>query len=112
MGQVLVQELDSWPAAVLHPSSIAFERPVPPVLVILLIALPVLGFFFWAKAPALYDDHKKTKETNPFLFKLIGYNERYLGDRARWIRHFRMYVVLMSILMFSILLVILVSVRE
>jgi hypothetical protein len=66
-----------------------------------------MAIWFWFQAPKLYDYHLNMKEHNPLMFKIIGYNEKYLKDRALWIRRFRIYVVVMTGLMFSILMSIL-----
>ena len=48
-------------------------------------------------------------ERNPKIFKLIGYNERYLDNPNAWIRRLRIYVVTMAILMSAILLMLVLS---
>ena len=80
---------------------------MPTEIILLIVALPVIAIWLWFHAPKLYDEHLNMKERNPLMFKLIGYNEKYLKDRASWMRRFRIYLVLMTVLMFSILFFIL-----
>ena len=76
-------------------------------IIILTMALPILAILFWAKAPSFYEYHRNLKEHYPRRFRLLGFNEKYIHYRDRWIRHYRAYVVLMTILMLSIPLIVL-----
>jgi hypothetical protein len=76
-------------------------------ILLLIIGIPAVAIWFWIQAPKVYDDHLKMKENNPIMFRMVGYNEKYLKDRASWIRRLRIYLILMTGLMFSLLIFIL-----
>jgi hypothetical protein len=77
-------------------------------IVILLVAF--FAIFYW-QAPLLYRHHKKMKEENPTLFKIIGSNEKYLTDEAKWIKHYRLYVSLIGLLLMAIMLPLLLTLK-
>ena len=76
-------------------------------VITLTVALPVFAIIFWTKAPSFYEYHRNLRDRNPRGFRLLGFNAKYIDDRDKWIRHYRTYLVLMTIFMFSILLIVL-----
>jgi hypothetical protein len=58
----------------------------------------------WGFADRIYESHHTTRKKHPFLFKLTGFNERYIEDRHKWIRHFRIQLILLVALIGSVLL--------
>jgi hypothetical protein len=34
---------------------------------------------------------------------MIGFNEKYINDKSKWIQHYRRYIVLMALAMLSVL---------
>ena len=43
------------------------------------------------------------KDNNPDLFKIVGSNEKYLNDKDKWIKHYRIYICLIMGLLITIL---------
>jgi len=60
------------------------------IFIILVIALVL----FWINAEKVYESHKRTKSDHPFLFKITGFNEKYLDNREEWIKRFRVQMIL------------------
>jgi lipopolysaccharide export system protein LptC len=77
-------------------------------IVILLVAF--FALFYW-QAPLLYRHQKKMRDENPTLFKIMGTNTKYLNDEGKWVRHYRIYVSLIGLLLIAILLVMLLSIQ-
>jgi hypothetical protein len=75
-------------------------------LIIVIIALAAFVLFFWIFAGRIYESHRITKQDHPFLFKITGFNEKHIDDREKWIRHFRIQLILLTILFFCVLWVI------
>lgn len=71
---------------------------------IMLVAILVALALGWFSAEKAYRSHKNLKRTDPFLFRIGGMNERYLDDKTLWIKHFRVYVVLICLVCLSIVL--------
>ncbi len=73
-----------------------------------MIILPGLfiAFFalFYFHAEVIYNHQSNLRNDNKFLFKIFGQNEKYLNDKAKWIKHFRIYISLIFVLVMSILL--------
>jgi len=61
------------------------------------------GIFFWLTADKVYQSHLNTKEHHPTLFKLTGFNVRYIGDREKWVKHFRIQLVLVVVLFVAVM---------
>lgn len=70
---------------------------------IMLVVLAGVAILFWFAAGTIYESHKRAREDHPFLFKITGFNEKYLDDPAGWIRHFRIQLVLLLLLFFTVL---------
>jgi len=71
------------------------------------LAILALGGFFsimYFSVGAFYDFSIKIKDENPGLWKLIGFNDKYLNDRDKWIRSCRISIALFSILILAILI--------
>ena len=62
------------------------------------LIIAAAAVFFWFSAEAVYESHRKTRENHPLIFRITGMNEKYLDDRAGWIRHFRIQMLLATIL--------------
>jgi hypothetical protein len=74
---------------------------------ILAIGLTILMIvLLFLNAGTIYDFNKKLKDENPFLFKLIGSNEKYLEDKDAWIKHQRLYIIFFALMLICILLLI------
>ena len=71
---------------------------------IMLVVLAGVAILFWFAAGKIYESHKRTRDDHPFLFKITGINEKYLDNAALWIRHFRIQLILMLLLFFTILI--------
>lgn len=68
------------------------------VLLIVSIAAPLLMvIIISASAGTLYEYFKNTRNEYPMLFKIIGFNEKYMNDKNAWIYRFKAYVILMAI---------------
>ncbi|MBN2688458.1 MAG: hypothetical protein JXR85_09835 [Deltaproteobacteria bacterium] len=78
-------------------------------LIIVIIALAAVMLFFWISAGRIYESHHSTKKNHPFLFKLTGFNEKHLDDREKWVRHFRLQLILISVLFLCVLWVVAVG---
>lgn len=71
---------------------------------IMILIVGILLAILWVSAGRIYRSHAATKNLHPFLFKLFGFNERYIDDRERWIRTFRSQLVLILCLYVVVLL--------
>lgn len=58
--------------------------------------------YFYAEL--IYKHHYTLRNENKILFKIFGQNEKYLEDKTKWIKHFKIYLSLIFILIMSILL--------
>jgi len=69
-----------------------------------LAILSLVGFFvvMYLGADKLYDFNIRIREDNKLLYKIIGSNERYINERDKWIRHYRIYLALIALLFFII----------
>lgn len=66
--------------------------------IIIISVFAILAVLLWISADKIYQSHYSTKRNHPFLFKITGFNERHLDDREKWIKHFRIQLLLISIL--------------
>jgi hypothetical protein len=71
-----------------------------------LAILSLVGFFvvMYLGAEKIYYFNIRIREENKLLFKIIGSNERYLNERDKWIRHYRMYLAFIALLSLSIII--------
>ena len=69
------------------------------VSAVLLVALFALCYIH---AELFYNFHKRLQDENPWLFKIVGQNEKYLDDKAKWVRHCRLYIILVGGLILAI----------
>ncbi len=69
-----------------------------------LAILSLVGFFavMYLSADTMYDFNIRIREDNKSLFNIIGSNEKYLNERDKWIRHYRIYLILIALLSLSI----------
>jgi hypothetical protein len=51
-----------------------------------------------SSAEVLYDFFKTTREKNPILFRIFGFNEKYMQDKKAWVTHFKVYIILIAAL--------------
>jgi hypothetical protein len=75
-------------------------------MVLLIAAMCLLSLVimaFWMIVPFFYRLHKNLKQYHPLVFRLVGYNDRYLADERKWVFHGRSYVVLIGVLVGVIL---------
>ena len=73
-------------------------------LLIAIICLPFLMIILiWMHAPLFFQFHSTTRENHPTIFKIIGFNEKYIEDPKEWVRHFRLYVALIVVMITAIL---------
>ena len=66
--------------------------------IIIIIVLAGITALFWIYADKIYQSHYKTKKDHPFLFRITGFNEKYLDDPNLWIKHFRIQLILITVL--------------
>ena len=64
------------------------------ILFLIFIIILFFAFFglFYFNAEKLYWIQKNMKDNNPDLFKIVGSNEKYLNDKDKWIKHYRIYI--------------------
>ena len=62
----------------------------------------ILLAIFYFSAETLYNFHYNLKKDDNPLFKIIGSNSKFIDDKDKWIKHYRLYLILMFILMLSI----------
>ena len=53
--------------------------------------------WLWLRAAAFYQYHRNLRDQKPLVFKLVGFNEQYLDNPKLWIKHFKIYLVLVAI---------------
>jgi hypothetical protein len=71
---------------------------------ILSIFIPIfIIVLLFVNVGKIYDYNLRMKNENPFLFKIIGMNEKYLADKSAWVKHQRVYIVLISLLLLCIM---------
>jgi hypothetical protein len=75
-------------------------------LFMIIIAGLFITFFalFYFHAEVIYNHQNHLRNDNKILFKIFGQNEKYLDDKLKWIKHFRIYISLIFILVMSILI--------
>ena len=66
--------------------------------IIIVIALVIITVLLWIFADKIYQSHYSTKKNHPFIFKITGFNEKYINDPERWIKHFRIQLILIAVL--------------
>jgi hypothetical protein len=74
------------------------------LLAIILISLVSFFALFYARAEQFYDFSINLRGRNPALFMIIVRNEKYLEDKAKWIKHRKRYILLMGTLFTSVLI--------
>jgi len=67
------------------------------------IPMAFIAILLWTHADKIYHWHSQTKKENPLLFKITGFNEKYIDDPGVWIKHFRIYLTLFTGLFSSML---------
>ena len=67
-----------------------------------LIPLVLFGVLLWTHVDKIYRLHYSTRKNYPFLFKITGFNEKYIEDPELWIKRFRIYLILFSIFFIGI----------
>lgn len=67
----------------------------PTIIIIVLAGITAL---FWIYADKIYQSHYKTKKDHPLLFRITGFNEKYLDNHDLWIKHFRIQLILIAVL--------------
>ena len=74
------------------------------LLIILFIILLFIVFFglFYVNAEKFYNYSKNMRDNNPVLFKIIGSNEKFLNDKEKWVRHFKVFTALILGLLLAI----------
>jgi hypothetical protein len=79
---------------------------LPEILWISLVVLALGGFFsvMYFGVGTFYDFCIKIKEDDPAIWKRIGFNDKYLNDRDKWIRYCRICFSLFAILLLAILI--------
>lgn len=74
----------------------------------LAICLPTLMLIMlFVNADKIYDYNLKMKNENAFLFKIIGMNEKYLKNKSAWVKHQRIYITIVALLLLCIMVPIL-----
>ncbi len=72
--------------------------------VIVVVMGCIVFWIFWSHAPKFYEFHRGLRQTNPVIFKMIGFNEKWLSNPDLWIKHFRFYVAIVVLLISAIFL--------
>jgi len=73
------------------------------LFIIIFIAIITISIGFYCGAENIYSSHKKWHDKELFLFKMMGFNEKYINDKSKWIQHYRRYILLMVLSMLSVL---------
>lgn len=76
---------------------------------LLLIPLTLIVILLWFNAGKLYTLHSNIQRKSPLLFKIIGFNERYLGNSDLWIKYFRIYLVLFSVFFLALIVFLIIG---
>jgi hypothetical protein len=89
-----------------HPVDLIQRENDMETVLLALILISLVSFFalFYTRAEQFYDFSRNLRDSNPTLFMIIGRNEKYLNDKAKWIRYHRLYILLMAMLFTSILI--------
>jgi len=67
------------------------------------IPMAIIAALLWTHAEKIYQWHAQNKRENPLLFKITGFNEKYIDNPDPWIKHFRIYLTLFAGLFSSLL---------
>jgi hypothetical protein len=79
----------------------------------LILPAGILGLFrlfvylFYSHAEMFYDQQVELRNHHPVLFKIVGYNTKRLADKSKWIRSYRILLILMSFAFLTCLFVVL-----
>ena len=73
------------------------------LFILIFFGIITISIGFYCKAENVYSSHKKWHDKELFLIKMIGFNEKYINDKSKWIQHYRRYIVLMALAMLSVL---------
>ena len=73
---------------------------------LMLIPMIIIGALLWTHADKIYQWHSQAKKDNPFLFKVTGFNEKYIDKPELWIKHLRMQLILFAGLFTCILFIV------
>jgi hypothetical protein len=57
----------------------------------------------FVNADKIYEYNLKLKNKNPFLFKIIGMNKKYLKNKNAWVNHQRIYIGIVALLLLSVM---------
>ena len=72
------------------------------VSIFLLVALIFCGIFYFS-AGIIYDFHYKLKADDNPLSKVVSFDVKYLDDKAKWVKRYRIKLFLFLGLIVSIL---------
>jgi len=72
---------------------------------LMFIPMIIIAALLWTHADRIYQWHSQTKKENPFLFKITGFNEKYIDKPELWIKHLRMQLILFTGLFTCILFI-------
>ena len=71
---------------------------------LLLVPLTLMLLLLWLNADKLYYTNRNLREKFPRLYKIIGYNEKYLDRPDLWVKHLRLFFLLFGVFLLSLLL--------
>lgn len=83
----------------------------------LILPAAILGLFtlfvclFYSHAEMFYDQQIKLRNHHPVLFRIAGFNTKRLADKAKWVRSYRIFVLLVSLSAFLTCLFTVLSIR-
>ena len=70
----------------------------------LAISLPTIMLtILFLNTGKIYDYNLKMKNENPFLFKIFGMNEKYLDNKSAWVKHQRIFMAIVTLLLLCIM---------
>ena len=70
----------------------------------LAISLPTIMLtILFLNTGKIYDYNLKMKNENPFLFKIFGMNEKHLDNKSAWVKHQRIFMAIVTLLLLCIM---------
>ena len=74
------------------------------VLYLIGIAILFVSFFalFYFNAEKFYEFQADLKTKDELSFKIFGSNNKYIDNKEKWIKHYKIFIVLIASLMVTI----------
>jgi hypothetical protein len=62
---------------------------------VLLALANIIGYWSYRNAEKIHARDLEMRKKEPFKFKILGFSKKYLDDQNAWVRHYRIFVVIL-----------------